>query len=60
MPWNRWHWLEDGIMPLLVVLMRVCWIWPWLQMLQRLAYAILWAADFFPSGPSLRSSWEVH
>lgn len=31
----RWHWLNDGVVPLLVVLVRLSWIWPWLEMLRR-------------------------
>jgi hypothetical protein len=30
-----WHWLDDGLIPLLVVVIRVCWIAPWLVMLRR-------------------------
>lgn len=35
MNWRRYHWLDDGVLPLLVATIRVCWIWPWLQLLQR-------------------------
>ncbi|MCD6290502.1 MAG: DUF4129 domain-containing protein [Anaerolineae bacterium] len=35
MNWRRWHWLNDIVLPLLTVLMRLCWLWPWLLMLQR-------------------------
>ena len=31
----RWRWLDDGLLPLLVVALRVCWLWPWLILLQR-------------------------
>lgn len=31
----RWHWLNDGLIPLLVILLRVCWLWPWLEMVRH-------------------------
>jgi len=31
----RWRWFDDGLLPLLVVALRVCWLWPWLTLLQR-------------------------
>ena len=31
----RWHWLNDGVIPLLVVLVRMAWMWPWLEMGRR-------------------------
>lgn len=35
MNWPRWHWLNDGLIPLLVILLRVCWVWPWLEMVRH-------------------------
>ncbi|MEM7128791.1 MAG: DUF4129 domain-containing protein [Chloroflexota bacterium] len=29
-----WNWLDDGVLPLLLAILRSCWIWPWLGMLQ--------------------------
>lgn len=33
--WHRWHWLNDIVLPVLVAVMRLCWLWPWLQFIQR-------------------------
>lgn len=30
----QWSWLNDGALPLLVTLLRTCWFWPWLALLQ--------------------------
>jgi len=35
MSWSRWNWLDDGVLPLAVTILRVCWLWPWLALLQR-------------------------
>jgi hypothetical protein len=35
MSWNRWNWLDDGALPLAIAVLRVCWLWPWLVLLQR-------------------------
>jgi hypothetical protein len=35
MSWRRWNWLDDGILPLAVIILRTCWIWIWLAWLQR-------------------------
>ena len=35
MSWSRWNWLDDGLLPLAVTILRVCWLWPWLALLQR-------------------------
>lgn len=35
MSWNRWNWLEDGALPLAMVTLRFCWLWPWLELVQR-------------------------
>jgi hypothetical protein len=35
MDWRRWRWLEDGVLPLLAAAVRLCWLWPWLEMLRR-------------------------
>jgi hypothetical protein len=31
---ERWNWLEDGVMPLLLTLMRTAWLWPWLALIR--------------------------
>ncbi len=31
----RLHWLGDGLLPLLLALVRACWLWPWLTLLRR-------------------------
>lgn len=31
---RRWNWLEDGLLPLLLVLLRFCWLWPWLDLIR--------------------------
>lgn len=35
MTWRRWPWLEEGVLPLMVLLLRLSWLWPWLLLLQR-------------------------
>ena len=35
MSWRRWPWIEEGVLPLLIITLRLCWIWPWLLMLSR-------------------------
>ncbi|MBK8048435.1 MAG: hypothetical protein IPK16_15750 [Anaerolineales bacterium] len=30
MRWMRLHWLDDLVLPALVITMRTAWIWPWL------------------------------
>jgi hypothetical protein len=50
MAWHRWHWLDGGVLPLwivplLVVIVRLCWLWPWLALLR------LWLT------PAYRSPW---
>ncbi|HXF61779.1 MAG TPA: hypothetical protein VNK95_09180, partial [Caldilineaceae bacterium] len=47
MSWRLWSWLESGslptrLVPLLVILLRLCWLWPWLEMARR------WLAPSFP------------
>jgi hypothetical protein len=32
---SRWHWVSDGLLPLAVALLRVCPVWPWLQLFRR-------------------------
>ena len=32
---NRWNWLDDGVLPLTLVIMRVCWLAPWLAFMER-------------------------
>lgn len=34
--WKHWTWLDDGLLPLLVALLRACWLWPWLLLIQRI------------------------
>jgi hypothetical protein len=31
---RRWNWLDEGVLPLAVVLLRTCWLWAWLRVLQ--------------------------
>lgn len=31
----RWHWLDDGLLPLLLTTVRAAWLWPWLQWLHH-------------------------
>ena len=33
---TRWSWLDDGVMPILLTLLRTCWLWPWLGFVQYL------------------------
>jgi hypothetical protein len=35
MSWKRWNWLDSGILPLALAVLRACWLWPWLALLQR-------------------------
>jgi hypothetical protein len=35
MRWLRWNWLDQGLLPLLLALLRFCWLWPWLNLLPR-------------------------
>ena len=30
---ERWNWLDDGVLPLLLAGMRAAWLWPWLALL---------------------------
>lgn len=60
MNWRHWHWLDDGVLPLLLAAIRVCWIWPWLQLLQRWltptapqAWFPLWAIPLFLLGAAV-------
>ena len=51
MSWRRWPWLEEGVLPLLVLLLRLSWLWPWLLILGR------W---LLPSGsPPILSLWNA-
>ncbi|MCC9076315.1 DUF4129 domain-containing protein [Litorilinea aerophila] len=36
MNWKRWHWLDDGLLPAGLAVLRACWLWPWLRLLQAL------------------------
>lgn len=36
MTWPRWNWLDRGLLPLLLALLRLCWLWPWLALLRQL------------------------
>lgn len=51
MTWPRWHWLNDGLIPLLVFVLRVCWLWPWLEMLRH------WLTPSYPH--ALLSPWAL-
>lgn len=35
MVWKRWNWLDNGLLPLLLAVMRACWLWPWLGLARR-------------------------
>lgn len=30
----NWSWLDDGVLPSLLSIIRACWIWPWLALIQ--------------------------
>jgi len=30
---QSWSWLDDGVLPVLLALLRACWLWPWLVLL---------------------------
>src|SRR5687767_6156042 len=59
MNWHRWPWHDDGwvpslVVPLLVAVVRLCWLWPWLESLRRwlapsyqLSLLPLWAILLF-------------
>lgn len=32
---KRWHSIDDILLPLAVLTMRLCWLWPWLELLRR-------------------------
>ena len=29
---QRWNWLDEGLLPVLLTLMRTAWLWPWLAL----------------------------
>jgi hypothetical protein len=35
MNWPRWNWLDHGLLPLLLALVRFSWLWPWLALLRQ-------------------------
>ena len=35
MNWRRLHLIEDVLLPLLLIALRLCWLWPWLDLLRR-------------------------
>ena len=35
MNWHRWRWLNEGLLPVMIVILRLCWLWPWLELLHR-------------------------
>jgi hypothetical protein len=37
MNWQRWNWLDGLILPVTLAVMRVCTLWLWLVLIQRLA-----------------------
>ncbi|MCC6456752.1 MAG: DUF4129 domain-containing protein [Caldilineaceae bacterium] len=48
MSWRRWTWLNEGglpllITPILVIIVRLCWLWPWMELLRR------WLSPSYPS-----------
>ena len=47
-----WNWVSDGVLPAAVVILRACWLWPWLQMLHR------WLAPS-QAGPLLSLAWII-
>jgi hypothetical protein len=56
MIWRRWHWLDDGwlqliVVPLLVAVVRLCWLWPWLELLRR------WLTSSYQ--PALLPLWAI-
>lgn len=40
---ERWNWLDEGVVPLLLATMRAAWLWPWLALVH---------AWFAPSQPA--------
>lgn len=30
-----WSWLDDAVLPVMVATIRLCWLWPWLEVLRR-------------------------
>jgi hypothetical protein len=34
MKMRSWNWLDEGLLPILMVLMRTAWLWPWLALLR--------------------------
>lgn len=32
---RRWNWLDDGVLPLSIIIIRGCWLMPWFGFLQR-------------------------
>ncbi len=51
MSWLRWRWPSDITLPLLLALLRLCWLWPWIQILHR------WLAPSYK--PALLSPWLI-
>jgi hypothetical protein len=35
MNWKHWRWSDDIILPLSLLILRLCWLLPWLALLQR-------------------------
>jgi hypothetical protein len=33
---HRWRWLNDGVLAPAIAILRLCWVWPWLALIQRL------------------------
>ena len=33
---HRWNWLDDGLLPLLLALLRFCWLWSWLSFIRTI------------------------
>jgi hypothetical protein len=36
MIWKRWNWLNDILLPLAMIILRLCWLWLWLALARRL------------------------
>jgi len=36
MRWNRWNWLDDGLLPLLLATLRFCWLWLCLDLVRAI------------------------
>ena len=39
MRWRNWNWLDLILLPLFMAVMRACWLFPWLTIIQRVLQA---------------------